>query len=33
VFLTMPLSDVRMHLIRTLQLARIMRSEAADDGN
>jgi hypothetical protein len=29
----MPLSEVRMHLARTLQLARIMRSEAADDGD
>jgi len=30
----MPLSDVRLHLIRTLQLARIMRAEAAagDEG-
>jgi hypothetical protein len=33
VFLAMSLSDVRMHLIRTLQLARMMRSEASDDGN
>jgi hypothetical protein len=33
VFLAMPLSDVRVHLIRTLQLARIMRTEASDDGS
>ena len=29
----MPLSQVREHLVRTLQLARIMRTEAADDGD
>jgi hypothetical protein len=27
----MPLSDVGLHLFRTLQLARIMRSAASDD--
>jgi hypothetical protein len=26
----MPLSDVRLHLWRTIQLARIMRQEASD---
>jgi hypothetical protein len=31
VFLNMPLSEVRLHLIRTLQLAKLMRDEAADD--
>ena len=33
-FLNMPLSDVRLHLIRTIELAKIMRSEAqdSDDG-
>jgi hypothetical protein len=31
-FLNMPLSEVRLHLIRTIELARIMRAEASDDG-
>jgi hypothetical protein len=31
VFLAMPLSDVRLHLIRTIELSNIMRREAADD--
>jgi hypothetical protein len=26
----MPLSQVRLHLVRTIQLSRIMRKEAAD---
>jgi len=30
-FLNMPLSDVRLHLMRTGQLARIMRAEAEAD--
>jgi hypothetical protein len=29
VFLAMPLSDVRLHLVRTIELARIMRQESA----
>jgi hypothetical protein len=34
VFLAMPLSDVRLHLIRTIQLSQIIRQEAqdSDDG-
>jgi hypothetical protein len=31
VFLAMPLSVVQTHLARTMQLARIMRAEAAAD--
>lgn len=31
VFLSMPISDVRLHLYRTIQLARIQR-QAEDDG-
>jgi hypothetical protein len=30
IFLNMPLSEVRIHMERTIQLARIMRAEAAD---
>ena len=32
-FLAMPISEMRLHLERTLQLARIMRLEASDDGD
>lgn len=33
VFLDMPLTEVRMHLDRTIELSRIMRQEASgDDG-
>jgi hypothetical protein len=34
VFLNMPLSQVQLHLIRTIELAKIMRAEAqeSDDG-
>ncbi len=34
IFLNMPLDDVRMHLIRTIELAEIMRRQqsADDDG-
>jgi hypothetical protein len=32
-FLAMPLTDVRLHLMRTAQLARIMEAEASSDGN
>lgn len=31
VFLAMPLTDVRLHLIRTIELSRIMRQEAGSD--
>ena len=31
VFLAMPLSEVRKHLNRTIQLARILRAESAAD--
>jgi hypothetical protein len=30
-FLAMPLSDVRLHLLRTAELARIMQQEADSD--
>jgi len=31
VFLSMPLSEVRIHLIRTIELSNIMRRQAAAD--
>jgi hypothetical protein len=31
VFLSMPLSDVQMHMIRTVELARIMQRTSSDD--
>jgi len=32
VFLAMPLSDVRLHLHRTIQLAKILRQASEDNG-
>jgi len=32
-FLAMPLSDVRIHLIRTIELSRIMQQEAGSGDN
>ena len=31
-FLAMSLSEIRLHLVRTIELVRIMRAEAEDDG-
>ena len=31
VFLDMPLSEVQIHMVRTIKLARIMRAESARD--
>jgi len=31
VFLSMPLSEVRVHMERTIQLSRLLRSESADE--
>jgi hypothetical protein len=33
VFLAMPLSEVRIHMMRTVQLAALMRAEASPDGD